>query len=130
MSDNKQFGNSEQLNDTISRQAAIDALEKVAELFPWKVPGNRNSYDRYNEAWNDAIGRAEIEIEKLPSAQRWIPVTPKTLPKKVGDYLVTTHSGQIARYIYMGNGSSKDYWMRCVLAWMPLPEPYKGEPRC
>ena len=56
-------------DDMISRQAAIDALEKVAELFPWKVPGNRDSYDRYNEAWNDAIGRAEIEIEKLPSAQ-------------------------------------------------------------
>ena len=55
--------------DLISRQAAMDALEKVAELFPWRVPGNRDSYDRYNEAWNDAIGRAEIEIEKLPSAQ-------------------------------------------------------------
>ena len=56
-------------SDTISRKAAMDALEKVAELFPWRVPGNRDSYDRYNEAWNDAIGRAEIEIEKLPSAQ-------------------------------------------------------------
>ena len=55
--------------DAIDRQATIDALEKVAELFPWRVPGNRDSYDRYNEAWNDAIGRAEIEIEKLPSAQ-------------------------------------------------------------
>lgn len=57
------------MNDLISRQAAIDALEKVAELFPWRVPGNRDTYDRYNEAWNDAIGRAEIEIEELPSAQ-------------------------------------------------------------
>ena len=60
----------------ISRQAAIDALEKVAELFPWKVPGNRDTYDRYNEAWNDAIERAEIEIEELSSAQpepHWIP---------------------------------------------------------
>ena len=57
------------MGDTISRAAVIDALEKVAELFPWRVPGNRDSYDRYNEAWNDSIGRAEIEIEKLPSAQ-------------------------------------------------------------
>lgn len=57
------------MSDLIDRQAAIDALEKVAELFPWKVPENRDSYDRYNEAWNDAIGRAEIEIEILPSAQ-------------------------------------------------------------
>ena len=57
------------MRDLISRQAAIDALEKVAELFPWRVPGNRDTYDRYNEAWNDAIERAEIEIEELPSAQ-------------------------------------------------------------
>jgi len=58
-----------QKDDVIYRQQAIDALEKVAELFPWRVPGNRDTYDRYNEAWNDAIGRAEIEIEELPSAQ-------------------------------------------------------------
>ena len=59
----------EKMSNLIDRQAAIDALEKVAELFPLKVPGNRDSYDRYNEAWNDAIGRAEIEIEELPPAQ-------------------------------------------------------------
>ena len=56
-------------SDLINRQATIDALEKVARLFPYRVPGNRDTYDRYNEAWNDAIGRAEIEIEELPSAQ-------------------------------------------------------------
>ena len=47
---------------------AIEALEKVASLYPCKVPGERDTYDTYNEAWNDAIGRAEIELEKLPSA--------------------------------------------------------------
>ena len=57
------------MDDTISRQAAIDALEKVASFFPYRVPGNRDTYDKYSEAWNDAIGRAEIEIEKLQSAQ-------------------------------------------------------------
>ena len=64
--------------DLISRQAAIDALEKVARFFPYRVPGNRDTYDRYNEAWNDAIGRAEIEIEELPSAQ------PETAKRIVG----------------------------------------------
>ena len=43
--------------DCISRQAVIDALEKVADLY------------YYNEAWNYAIGRAEMEIEKLSSVQ-------------------------------------------------------------
>ena len=57
------------LNDYISRQAAIEALEKVAELYPWKVPGNRDSYSQYNEAWQDALDRAEGAIGNLPSAQ-------------------------------------------------------------
>ena len=57
------------MNDLISRQAAIDAIEKVAELYPWKVPGNRDSYSQYNEAWQDALDRAEGSIGNLPSAQ-------------------------------------------------------------
>ena len=57
------------VGDIISRQDAIDALEKVAELYPWRVPGDRDSYSKYNEAWNDALDRAESEIEALPSAQ-------------------------------------------------------------
>ena len=57
------------MDDLISRHDAIDALEKVAELYPWRVPGDRDSYSKYNEAWNDALDRAESEIEALPSAQ-------------------------------------------------------------
>ena len=57
------------MSDLIRRQDAIDALEKVAELYPWRVPGDRDSYSKYNEAWNDALDRADSEIEALPSAQ-------------------------------------------------------------
>ena len=56
-------------DDVISRQAAIDALEKVAELYPWRVPGDGDSYSQYNEAWQDALNRADSEIEALQSAQ-------------------------------------------------------------
>ena len=55
--------------DVISRQAVFEALEKVVEFYPYKVPGDSDTYSSYNEAWNDAIGRAEMEIESLPSAQ-------------------------------------------------------------
>ena len=59
----------EERQDLISRQAAVDAIEKVAGLYPWKVPGNRDSYSQYNEAWQDALDRAEGAIGNLPSAQ-------------------------------------------------------------
>lgn len=57
------------MDDMVSRKAVNDALEKIAELYPWKIPGNRDTYDRYNEAWQDAVFRMETEIEQLPSAQ-------------------------------------------------------------
>lgn len=53
----------------LDENEVIDALEKVASFFPYKIPGKGETYDKYNEAWNDAIGRAEMEIESLPSAQ-------------------------------------------------------------
>lgn len=90
--------------DLINREAAINApIKMVSDGLDW-VPVSH--------------------IKELPSAQPgWIPVTER-LPKKDGDYLVTTHSGQIARYIFIG-GSSEEYWRRCATAWMPLPKPYR-----
>ena len=78
--DSKEMSSTHKALDCISRQDAIDALEKVVELYPWRVPGDRDSYSKYNEAWNDALDRAESEIEALPSAQserkkgKWINV--------------------------------------------------------
>lgn len=53
----------------------------------------------------------------------WTPVTPTSLPKEDGDYMVTDHNGQLARYAF-NKGTSEEYWLRCVKAWMPLPSPY------
>ena len=144
------------MSDLIERQAAIDALEKVAELFPWKVPGNRDTYDRYNEAWNDAIERAEIEIEELSSAQpeqRWIPCSER-LPEAEDcpmDCLVTRKSKYIGNYTDMAVCEKNGMWTHedwdaivlgdvkdgkstglistrddDIIAWMPLPEPWRG----
>ena len=55
--------------DTILRQAALDALDQVAQMFPYRIPGNAKTYRQYNEAWNDAIDAAETAIEALPPAQ-------------------------------------------------------------
>lgn len=65
MTDKKLFGNSEQLNDTISRRGAIKAIKDA--LLSWSnMPGWRD---------NKIVGA----LDKLPSAQqeqkkgRWLP---------------------------------------------------------
>ena len=97
MADKELFGISEQLEsghekdhvgdsnkmvgDLVSRQAAIDALDVLCQEHRYKIPGKRETYSQYNEAWQDALDRAEGAIFNLPSAQperkkgEWIPVT-------------------------------------------------------
>ena len=93
--------------DTISRQAAIDAIMGMKpEVY-------------YPICFAD-------RIKELPTADRWISVKDR-LPEKEGVYLVTDHQRNVVRYVFHKNESSKDYWKRCVLAWQPLPEPYRPE---
>lgn len=88
------------------------------------------------------------EIERLPSAepeQRWIPVS-KRLPDE-GERVLCTHTGglnpnrQVIEHIYQNgkftlgwdmdmNPSSPTFgqrYMGTVIAWMPLPEPYRED---
>ena len=71
-------------------------------------------------------------VEKQPKVGEWIPCSER-LPDKAGFYVVTKRqrSGEIQVALgsyrplfneWSGNGNFKD-----VLAWLPLPEPYKGE---
>ena len=55
--------------DCISRQAAIDALDVLCQEHRYKIPGKIETYSQYNEAWQDALDRAEGAIFNLPSAQ-------------------------------------------------------------
>ena len=56
-------------DDLISRQAAIDALDVLCQEHRYRIPGKRETYSQYNEAWQDALDRAEGAIGNLPSAQ-------------------------------------------------------------
>ena len=60
----------EPCQDTISRQAAIDALDVLCQEHRYKIPGKRETYSQYNEAWQDALDRAEGAIFNLTSAQQ------------------------------------------------------------
>ena len=57
------------MDDQIGRQAAIDALDVLCQEHRYKIPGKRETYSEYNEAWQDALDRAESAIGNLPSAQ-------------------------------------------------------------
>lgn len=113
------------MDDLISREKAIDQLHQSYNLFD-----------------------AEQRLEDLPTAEpKWIPCSER-LPGESGRYLVTrglNACGSLWNRIYianysdlMGIKSERIWWqgnvgksdferLDDVLAWMPLPEPFKEE---
>ena len=57
------------MDDTISRQAVQEMVDRIGGMYPYRQIGNRESYSQYNEAWTDAIDRVNAELNSLPSAQ-------------------------------------------------------------
>lgn len=98
--------------------------------------------------WHPTFNPIMEEVEKLPSAQsHWTPCS-KRLPEANGRYLVTrglNACGAMWNRVYiinysdlMGLKSERIWWggnvgksdferFDDVIAWMPLPEPYRGE---
>lgn len=94
-----------------------DKLETHEQLEPL---GN-GKYEYVEVVYKDDIDDAHtIELQK------WTPCSER-LPEEDGLYLVTTSKGQVQVHVFNHNGNSKEYWMRCNKAWMPMPEPWKGE---
>lgn len=86
---------------------------------------------------------SECEEPGTPSAQQWIPVSERLpdSPKQVLVYARSVHYA-LAKYDEMreADGSYKKQWVtfdawkpfytiKEVIAWQPLPEPYKGGER-
>jgi len=57
------------MEQLISRQAAIDAIDVLCQEHRYKIPGKAETYSQYNEAWQDALDRAEGAIGNLPPAE-------------------------------------------------------------
>lgn len=118
-------------DDSISRQSAIDAL---AKFVPYAI------CDESTESYTNGLTDAYNLILQLPSAQpeqRWVPCS-EGLPDEHDVVNVTTIYGDVMSgflsgvwwYLYYSNGEDGEdmvYQKREVIAWQPLPEPYKGE---
>ena len=104
------------MSDLIKREDAIKAVEN-------------NSYGMGSRASVKAI-------KALPSADaEWIPVSER-LPTKRRSVLITTSEDFVGEacywattenhVIWKGYRWETTYWDDEVVAWMPLPTPYKG----
>lgn len=93
---------------------------------------------KWLESLKKEIGKAEnytlwhyaesidLAIEAL-KAQEWVPVSER-LPKKYAQYLVCFKTGH--RYVYWLEDSDWARYMvekEGIIAWMPLPEPYRED---
>ena len=103
------------MSDLISREAVLEFEEYVGEPATWDKPYPKG----------DLYVKSEI-IERIPSAEpQWIPCSER-LPDKEGRYLCTyfMSKGNVIDFGWFENGE----WYICgCVAWMPLPEPYRGD---
>lgn len=72
-----------------------------------------------------SIAEKTVVLPKGTFVSRWIPVSER-LPEEAGVYLVTMKDHEVyelsfsdERWFVQGNDE--------IVAWMPLPEPYKSE---
>ena len=123
-------------DDLIRRQAAITLPVMPKEYREYQT---FNLDDAYEQGWNDL----QKCIELLPLAQpdqRWIPCDTDE-PNTIGDYLLYrphfwgANKGQVTVCYWNGHDWSDNYrndaerYLPVIsgMAWMPLPEPWKGE---
>lgn len=69
------------------------------------------------------------ELKSLREKSKWIPCSER-LPENAMNVIAQFSDGTVTELRYAGNGIFEgiyEYSTRVIIAWMPLPEPYKGE---
>ena len=108
------------MDDLISRRAAIDALCEEPEVWSGK--------DEYGQGLNNQWHYDVNALKNVPTAQRWIPCSER-LPEKDGLYIVSVindHNRIYSKTCWY-HGHEKWFARQDVIAWMPLPEPYRED---
>ena len=108
-------------------QIVIDIDDKVYGILKYfeKALGlNIKKDDNGSDDVKTALMRAVINGIPLPKGH-WIPVSERLPEEKYKNYLVYCNDGYIATIMYDGKR-----WLiddAEIVAWMPLPQPYRGE---
>lgn len=152
------------INDLISRQAVIDAIEQHKTEVLGEREWNEGIAYGYSAAHRHLVdvvkqlpsAQPEIKVERalteeeiknikemmadsplvfMPSAKpepQWIPCSER-LPSKKEIVLITNSNGNVRCGQF--RGTYEKYWtwkgntLETVVAWMPLPEPWRGAER-
>lgn len=94
----------------MNNQQAIDRLVKHLE-YGWSEP---------------TVEAIDMGIHALKES-RWIP-TSERLPENAMNVIAQFSSGTVTELRYAGNGIFEgiyEYSTKVIIAWMPLPTPYK-----
>ena len=140
------------MSDLISRQAAIDALKEHRALYCDNTPDTFSKLSYAEKSRVDELDTAIATLVNLPSAQpeqRWIPCSER-LPEEDTEVLISYRYKEGEGDTDHVNIDITSYGTTCfggreihtlkewrqpfdyfhanyeVIAWMPLPEPYKG----
>ena len=97
-------------------------MKLVIDISDYNAEWIRNAYSIPQEI-NTSIAESIINAELYPD---WIPVTEK-LPEENGCYLVSVKNDHERRYSKTAWFGKNTWFARQdIIAWMPLPESYKG----
>lgn len=106
----------------MTREEAIEALDEIFD---------NSEFSRYESWYGTAM---DMAIEALSAEAEWIPCSER-LPKARESVLLSTKewTGEGCYWettknhvIWKGYRWNAIYWDDEVIAWMPLPKPYKG----
>lgn len=111
------------VRDAVSKQAVLDKIKEVCFSKEQKWVDFRVSHGSNGQ--RDFIINFIESLPPVTPKQRWIPVSER-LPEESGSYLTTTRNNAVrVNHFYAGHGHQVFGYRNNVIAWMPLPEPYK-----
>lgn len=118
------------MSDLIRREDVANTIQRICDLC--------GEQERYNGVMCGSCNLDNFVLDDIPSAEperKWIPVT-EALPEEKGEYIVSYHPchwNTVSEKVVVGMDTfrGKTTWAKMkyqkVIAWMPLPEPWRGE---